>query len=79
TNLDIEILPDKVSRSALIELYDLTGKSLFRDDIVVDKTEKTFWSLTENWQPAATLAPGIYILKIRLASGKAFQCKIIKD
>jgi hypothetical protein len=79
TNLYVEIFPDKVSKSALIELYDLTGKSLFRNEIAVDKSEKTTWSLTENWQPAATLAPGIYILKIRLASGKTFQCKIIKD
>jgi hypothetical protein len=79
TYLYVEIFPDNKSQSCQIEVFDLTGKKLFADNLKVSNSDKTLYTLTESWANAATVPPGIYILKIKFDSGKEFQTKIVKQ
>ncbi len=78
TNLFVEILPSSKAKNATLEIFDLTGKKMFFDQLTVNDTEKTIYSLTENWQSVTSLASGMYLLRIKLDSGKEFQAKILK-
>lgn len=76
THVFTEIFSDNSSRNARIELYDLTGRLLYSADIPISGTEKTLYTLPES--RTESLHPGIYLLRIRMDSGKEFQAKIVK-
>jgi hypothetical protein len=76
--LYVDILPNDESSEAVLEIFDLTGKKLFVDNIQINPSEKTQYSLNEQWGSVQSLSRGTYILRIKLDSGKEFTGKIVK-
>jgi hypothetical protein len=77
-NFYVELFPDRVAKSASIALYDLTGKLLFLGESEVSSTEKILYSISEQSNICSIIPTGMYLLKIKLDTGKEFQSKIVK-
>lgn len=75
--LYIEFLPDAKSNEAILEIYDISGKKLLQENLVLNLSEGNFYTL-DQWHSITSLSRGIYILKIRTGSNKNFQAKIIR-
>ncbi len=71
----VEFLPDAEVSSAAVEIYDLTGKKLFQDFVPLNSSG-TVYSADNNG--VSSLSGGVYILKIKLSTGKEFSAKIVK-
>ncbi|NJO69574.1 MAG: T9SS type A sorting domain-containing protein, partial [Bacteroidetes bacterium] len=76
--LNIEIFADNQAREASVTIHDMTGRQLFKDQVNLNFREKTYYSLSERWEGVAQLSTGVYLIGIKLDSGKEFQAKIIK-
>lgn len=73
--LFIEFLPASNMHSATVEIFDLTGKKLFQENISINATGTLY---SPDGGEVSSLSGGIYILKIKPDNGKEFSVKIVK-